>query len=255
MHARPPEPDDAPAVLELIVARDVADLGRPDYTLDGVKADWASPEIDLALDAWLVEDGDGPLGYALLDDGASALVAVPPASEGRGIGTLLRYLRMRIDLADAPEPPLEVPVRTFVRGDDDRAVHELIEAAMAHIPGNLRSSFESWQAGKMTTESWDPALWLLHEDAGGIAGVALCDRWQDGVGFVDYLMSRGSRLASSPCRPRTPARRGSTSRSACARSGQSSAGTRRSAEVSRGADERVPRAYRPELGRTSSATS
>jgi hypothetical protein len=29
----------------------------------------------------------------------------------------------------------------------------------------------------MTTESWDPALWLLHEDAGGLAGVALCERW------------------------------------------------------------------------------
>jgi hypothetical protein len=48
---------------------------------------------------------------------------------------------------------------------------------MADIPGNLPSSFESWQAGKMTTESWDPALWLLHEDAGGLAGVALCERW------------------------------------------------------------------------------
>ena len=227
MNVRAPEPDDAPAVLELIVARDIADLGRPDYTLDDVKGDWASPDIDLALDAWLVEDGDGPLGYALLDDSASALVAVPPASEGRGIGTLLReaaegraaargerrvsqyvvptneaaqahlrdagyqpayrYFRMRIDLADAPEPPLEVPVRTFVRGEDDRAVHELIEAALADIPGNLRSSFESWQAGKMTTESWDPSLWLLHEDADGLAGVALCDRWQDDVGFVDYL--------------------------------------------------------------------
>ncbi len=228
VNVRAPEPDDAPAVLELIVARDVADLGRPDYTLDDVKGDWGSPDIDLALDAWLVEDGDGPLGYALLDDSATALIAVPPPSEGQGIGTLLReaaegraaargerrvsqyvvptnkgtqahlrdagyqpayrYLRMRIDLADAPEPPLEVRVRTFVRGEDDRAVHELIDAAMADIPGNLRSSFESWQAGKMTTESWDPALWLLHEDAGGIAGVALCDRWQDGVGFVDYLM-------------------------------------------------------------------
>ena len=227
MNVRAPEPDDAPAVLELIVARDVADLGQPDYTLDDLKGDWASPAIDLTLDAWLVEDGDGPLGYALLDDGAAALVTVPPASEGRGVGTVLReaaeqraaargerrvsqyvvptneaarahlrdagyelayrYLRMRIDLADAPEPPSEIPVRAFVRGEDDRALHELIDAAVADIPGNLPSSFESWQAGKMTTETWDPALWLLHEDADGLAGVALCDRWDEGIGFVDYL--------------------------------------------------------------------
>ena len=188
MNVRAPEPDDAPAVLELIVARDVADLGQPDYTLDDLKGDWASPAIDLTLDAWLVEDGDGPLGYALLDDGAAALVTVPPASEGRGVGTVLReaaeqraaargerrvsqyvvptneaarahlrdagyelayrYLRMRIDLADAPEPPSEIPVRAFVRGEDDRALHELIDAAVADIPGNLPSSFASWQAGK-----------------------------------------------------------------------------------------------------------
>jgi mycothiol synthase len=227
VNVRAPEPDDASAVLELIVARDVADLGRPDYTLDDVKADWASPGIDLALDAWLVEDGGGALGYALLDDRSAALVTVPPASEGRGVGTVLReaaearagargesrvsqyvvptneaarahlrdagyqpayrYFRMRIDLADAPEPPFEIPVRTFVRGQDDRAVHELIDAAMADIPGNLPASFESWQAGKTTTESWDPTLLLLHEDADGLAGVALCERWDEGVGFVDYL--------------------------------------------------------------------
>jgi mycothiol synthase len=227
MRIRAPQPDDAPAVLELIVARDIADLGRPDYTLEDVKADWTAPGVELALDAWLAEDDGEPLGYALLDDRGAALVTVPPANEGRGVGTALReaaearaaergealvrqylpttneaarahllgagywpafsYFRMRMDLADAPEPPADVPVRAFSRGADDAPVHALVEEAMAGVPGNEPRSLESWQAAKVDKEGWDPSLWLLHEDAGGLAGVVLCERWEEGVGYVDYL--------------------------------------------------------------------
>jgi mycothiol synthase len=227
MRVRAPEPGDAQAVLDLIVARDIADLGRPDYTLEDVRADWASPGVDPALDAWLVEDGDAPLGYALLDDRGAALVTVPPASEGRGVGTALReaaearaiergealvrqyvptvnesarthlldagywpalsYFRMRMDLADAPPPPPDVVVRSFDRGADASPVHALVEEAMAGVPGNEPRSLESWQAAKVDKEGWDPSLWLLNEDADGLAGVVLCERWEEGVGYVDYL--------------------------------------------------------------------
>ena len=228
MRVRAPEPSDAPAVLDLIVARDIADLGRPDYTIEDVRADWAAPGVDPALDAWLVEEDDGQaIGYALLDDRGAALVTVPPANEGRGVGTLLReaaearaivrgealvrqyiptaneaartnlldtgywpafsYFRMRMDLADAPEPPAEVPVRAFGRGTDDGPVHALVEEAMAGVPGNEPRSLESWQLAKVEREGWDPSLWLLHEDADGLTGVVLCERWEEGIGYVDYL--------------------------------------------------------------------
>ena len=227
VNIRAPEAADAEAVLDLIVARDIADLGRPDYTLEDVQADWAAPGVDPARDAFLVEDGDAPLGYALLDDRGAALVTVPPASEGRGVGTALReaaearavergealvrqyvptsneaarthllaagywpaysYFRMRMDLAAASEPPADVPVRAFSRGADDAPVHALVEEAMAGVPGNEARSLESWQAAKVDKEGWDPSLWLLHEEADGLAGVVLCERWEDGVGYVDYL--------------------------------------------------------------------
>ncbi len=228
MRVRAPEPSDAPAVLDLIVARDIADLGRPDYTIEDVRADWAAPGVDPALDAWLVEEDDGQaIGYALLDDRGAALITVPPEREGRGVGTLLReaaearaivrgealvrqyiptaneaartnlldtgywpafsYFRMRMDLADAPEPPAEVPVRAFGRGTDDGPVHALVEEAMAGVPGNEPRSLESWQLAKVEREGWDPSFWLLHEDADGLAGVVLCERWEEGVGYVDYL--------------------------------------------------------------------
>jgi ribosomal protein S18 acetylase RimI-like enzyme len=227
MHLRAPEPADAPAVLELIIARDIADLGRPDYTLEDVQADWAAPGIDLARDAWIAEDGGTALGYALLDDRGAALITVPPDREGRGIGNLLReaaearaaergealvrqfvptsnepartqllgagywpaysYFRMRMALADAPPAPAEPHVRTFSRGPDDAPVHALVEEAMAGVPGNEPRSLESWQAAKVDKEGWDPSLWLLHEDAGGLGAVVLCERWEEGVGYVDYL--------------------------------------------------------------------
>ena len=196
MRVRPPEPGDAAAVFELIVARDVADLGHADYTLGDVEADWASPGVDLAHDAWLVEEGDALLGHALLDERGTAMVTVPPAAEGCGVGTRLReaavarastrgeavvhqyvpaanaaarthlrrsgyrleyrYLRMRIDLAQAPDPPPDVPVRAYVRGADDRPVHELVEAAMADVSGSLPLSLDAWRAVKLDKAGWDP---------------------------------------------------------------------------------------------------
>jgi mycothiol synthase len=227
MQVRAPRPADARAVLELIVARDIADLGRPDYTLEDVEADWTAPGVELARDAFLVEDDGAALGYALLDDRGAALVTVPPAGEGRGVGTLLRqaaearavergetlvrqyvpagnelarthlleagywpaysYFRMRMELAEAGPPPADVHVRAFDRGIDDAPVHALVEEAMAGVPGNEPRSLESWQAAKVDKEGWDPSLWLLHEDAGGLTGVVLCERWDEGVGYVDHL--------------------------------------------------------------------
>ena len=226
MQLRAPEPADALAVLDLIVARDIADLGRPDYTLEDVRADWASPGVDLERDAWIAEEDGVALGYAMLDDRGAALITVPPASEGRGVGNLLReaaearavergealvrqfvptsnegarsqlmgagywpaysYFRMRMALADAPPPP-DLPVRAFSRGPDDAAVHALVEEAMSGVAGNEPRSLESWQAAKVDKAGWDPSLWLLHEDADGLAGVVLCERWEDRVGYVDYL--------------------------------------------------------------------
>jgi mycothiol synthase len=227
MRLRAPEPSDAPDVLELIIARDIADLGRPDYTLEDVQADWSAPGLDLARDAWIAEEDGTLLGYALLDDRGAALITVPPAAEGRGVGTALReaaearalergealvrqyvpigneaaravllaagywpaysYFRMRMDLAEAPQPPADVHVRPFSRGPDDAPVHQLVEDAMAGVPGNEPRTLESWQAAKVDKEGWDPSLWLLHEDPDGLAGVVLCERWEEGVGYVDYL--------------------------------------------------------------------
>jgi len=96
MRLRPPALDDAPAVFAVLVARDVADLGIPDITLEDLLDEWRGSDVDLAADARVVQDGDGEIvGYAIVRR-PGAQVIVHPEHEGRGIGTrLLEWAEQR----------------------------------------------------------------------------------------------------------------------------------------------------------------
>jgi mycothiol synthase len=86
----PPGPGDIDAVLTVITARDVADLGAPDFTRDDLVEEWGLSEFDLEHDAVVVEAEDGRItGYAAVRR-MGALAVVAPEDEGRGIGTELR---------------------------------------------------------------------------------------------------------------------------------------------------------------------
>src|SRR5215210_8309670 len=89
---RPPRDADAEPVLAVLVARDIEDLGRPDFTLDDLRADWATPGFDLARDAWVVEDAAGAIVATAQLLGDDAHVYVHPAACGAGIGSALREL-------------------------------------------------------------------------------------------------------------------------------------------------------------------
>jgi mycothiol synthase len=88
MDWRAPVAQDASAVLELIVARDIADFGVPDYTLEDLLEEWQSSDIDLATGAVVIEYAGRLVGYALLRRGET-LVVVGPHDEGRGLGARL----------------------------------------------------------------------------------------------------------------------------------------------------------------------
>ena len=51
---RHPTPEDAPNVVALMVAHDIAETGEADSSLEDLTADWALPRFDLARDAWIV---------------------------------------------------------------------------------------------------------------------------------------------------------------------------------------------------------
>jgi mycothiol synthase len=222
---RPPGRGDEQSVLELIVARDVADLGVPDFTLEDLRADWATPGLDLSRDVRVADGAGGAIrGYAILL-GDDAVVVVHPEAEGEGTGTVLRrwaearasergtsvlrqfaygandgarrllreagyepaqlYFRLRADLGEAPGP-VDLPLRQF-EPEDAAAVHRLIEDAFTEIEGNTPQTLEEWRAKGIDKPGHDPSLWLLAEDEHGIAGAALGERWQEHTGYVGEL--------------------------------------------------------------------
>jgi mycothiol synthase len=222
---RPPAAADAEAVLEVILACDRADLGVPDFTLEDLRADWASPGLTLADDARVSARAGAIDGYAILL-GDDAVVLVHPDAEGHGDGTVLRrwaearaaergtavlrqfahgandrarehlraagyapaqhYFRLRADLATVPPAP-DAPLRTFDAARDEAAVHALIQDAFAEIEGYEFLPLDRWRAKTIGKEGHDPSLWLLLEDDGGLAGAGLGERWEDGAGFVAEL--------------------------------------------------------------------
>jgi mycothiol synthase len=224
---RAPRAADAEGILEVMVARDVADIGRPDFTLEDLRADWATPGLDLARDAWVVEDSAGAIVATGLLMGDDALVHVHPEACGNGIGSTLRelaeerarergtavlrqpvpvanedarallleagywpaqhYLRMTADLAHVPAAPARAPIRPFERERDAVAVHMLVQECLGEIEGYVAETLEVWTAQRIAKEGWDPALWLVLDDHEGIAGAALGERWVSGVGYVAQL--------------------------------------------------------------------
>jgi mycothiol synthase len=226
---RPPADADADAVLAVILARDVADLGVPDFTLEDLKADWASPGLALEYDARVAARNGAVSGYAALL-GDDAVVIVHPDAEGEGNGTVLRlwaearaaergttvlrqfaygandaarahlraagyepaqhYFRLRADLADVPPAPA-APLRTFDAVRDEATVHALIQEAFAEIEGHEFQPLEKWRAKTIGKDGHDPSLWLLLEDDEGLAGAALGERWEGGTGYVAELAVAG----------------------------------------------------------------
>jgi mycothiol synthase len=212
---RAPTGDDAAAVAALLRARELADLGTADVTVDDVRADWEAPGVRLHEDARVVEDGDGALvGYGLVS-GGDLQVVVHPEAEGSGLGTELRqaaegtaraqgtrvvrqfvptantaarvllldagwwpvhhYFRMHIALKHAPQPP-DVLTRTFDANRDTEEVWHLMQGAYSHMEGYLPQSLEGWRASGIDKPGWDPALWVLAHDAKGIVGAALGEK-------------------------------------------------------------------------------
>jgi hypothetical protein len=96
MRWRAPTLQDGPAALALITARDIADFGAPDYTLEDLHEEWHGSELDLAADA-AVEDAEGSgrvVGYAIVRR-TESLVVVAPDREGRGLAAQARRGRGR----------------------------------------------------------------------------------------------------------------------------------------------------------------
>lgn len=217
MRTRPVTPADAEAIFAVGLARDVADTGEPDWSLDTVRDQLAAADAGLMVE----DDGGSAVAFALVR-GIDVRVAVHPDACGRGIGSLLRdeverlahcdvlrqevmasntaavalleaagyeleerFWRMarELDGSERAEPPAGIELRPLVRGGDDRAVYELVSDAMRGVAGNTERSFEEWTARAMGTALAPELSVVAVDERGRVAGVALCE----GDGEVHYL--------------------------------------------------------------------
>ena len=219
--SRPAGEDDAEAILAVGVARDTADVGHPDWSLDDVREEMA--EVDVGL---VVCDPAGTVVAFGFLDGGLARPNVHPEATGRGIGTWLRealearareagtselrqdvfgsndaartlladvgyevtqlFWRMARDL-DGSEPDPNWPggaqPRAYRPGEDDHAAYELVEDAFADIPGNVSHSFDDWRSRAFGAQ-FAPGLATV---VGDMSGVALTERWDESDGYLSYL--------------------------------------------------------------------
>jgi mycothiol synthase len=113
---------DAEAVVALLVARHMADIGLPLFRLEEVQDEWRSPDLELSRDVLLVEIDGALAGYAIVHrPGAFAVVA--PAHEGRGVGTrLLRWTQQR-------ERERQVDAHRQIAASTNARARELFEGA------------------------------------------------------------------------------------------------------------------------------
>lgn len=204
------------------IARDIADVGYPDYAIEDVHE-----ELDEAEDAWVVTDESGRVVASALLTGGDARVAVHPEACGAGIGTWLRerteekrgagvirqyvagsndparrllldacysteqhYFRMVRELdGEAAELawPDGVEVRQYALGADDAAAHALVQDAFTDIPGNVQRGLDEWRARAVGGAQFAPDLSTVALDGDRLVGVVLCNRWEDGQGYVSHI--------------------------------------------------------------------
>jgi mycothiol synthase len=118
-----------------------------------------------------------------------------------------RYqFRMVADLAAEPAvTPIEgVEIRPYRAGEEERAVHALIQDAFADLPDARRRSFEEWSEQVFDEPDFDPTLcwvavsdgsvvganlsaWKRHGDWGWVASIGVLPDWR-GRGIGEALL-------------------------------------------------------------------
>jgi ribosomal protein S18 acetylase RimI-like enzyme len=207
---RPAAPEDVGPTYEVIAACQAPLYGRPELTLEHLRAMW---DLWSGFTAW---EGSRVVGSSAVR-GDDLVVFVLPEVRRRRIGTrLLRaaedaaplevvqadavtlepaaapfllangYSKRRdtwlmgAELADVPaEPrwPDGVVVRAF-RTEDAPAVKALLDVAYAREHDFRPVSLEEWRRAMLGDPSFDPEVWFLAEAGGELAGAAL--NWKEG---------------------------------------------------------------------------
>jgi mycothiol synthase len=112
--------------------------------------------------------------------------------ENEGYSPARYYWQMEIDLKPplpAPEWPDGVSPRAFQPGQDDRAVHALVQEAFADNYDYSPLPYAAWRTALIERDDFDPELFLLTTVREEIVGAALCPRYEN-TGWVRQLVVR-----------------------------------------------------------------
>jgi ribosomal protein S18 acetylase RimI-like enzyme len=97
-------------------------------------------------------------------------------AKGAGYDLVRYHFQMGVRLnkpPPAPAWPAGVAVRTAVPGQDEPAIHDLVEAAFAR-PGRTPTTLEEWKRLMLRADLFDPDLWFLAVAGESLVGVCLC---------------------------------------------------------------------------------
>jgi mycothiol synthase len=237
---RPATEDDAPAIVEGMIAEELAETGKSDTTVDEISELWTDEGTDLENDTRVLVTAEGQvIGYVGISahDGfmLDPHMHVRPQYHGRGLEhSLLQFaeqrarerviadsslartiwtysfsptrtallqqggctvgssdLRMQLILHDAPPNPKPldgITIRPYIPGQDERAIHYVVQEAFRDIGSHPYRPFEEWEEGVLKRSSFDPTQLFVAVAGDEIVGVVICRSYPDvHQGFINQV--------------------------------------------------------------------
>ncbi|MDQ6662287.1 MAG: GNAT family N-acetyltransferase [Chloroflexota bacterium] len=128
----------------------------------------------------------------MITDAAESNAQMRQLLEQEGFTQVRSTWCMEMEMNEAPPDPIwpaNITVRTFVKGQDDRATFDADDEAFHDHWGYLPADYEQWKYRNIDREGFDPSLWFLAYDGNEIAGLSLC-LMKPQLGWVDDLAVR-----------------------------------------------------------------
>ena len=189
---RPPIMADAQGVADLIAARDIADYGSTDASVEEVQNYWEAPRFDLAQDARIIIAPDGLIvGYEEVyprsDERLEFDGYVHPRETGRGFGTLL--LRWAEERARQRVGEMQTSGQVILRGNT--AAMDQCASAMFSAEG-FALARQFWRMEIEMTSPPDRPVWpagitlrtLRPEQDARVAHAVIEEAFADHWGYV-----------------------------------------------------------------------
>jgi mycothiol synthase len=209
---RRPTREDIPAIVELMNAVDLADVGEADTSVSDVEEVWAFPRFARERDAWIVTGRDGALaGYAWVWDRkphveiqADSYVAPALARSGLEEALLARIEERAEEHRTAARRSDRVLVRCFTSAKAAPRVEALRGRGYVHVRTFCRMTIDL--AGAVPAPSWPDGIvarGFVRGRDDQAADLAIQESFEDHYGYVretheDWLRRRVEKSEFDP---------------------------------------------------------